>query len=434
MDLGLVCPEMTGHLNPSLALGRELFQRGHRVRIITTPGAAEKIAAAGLEHLVIGQSEADAGEIERASRRLGSLSSYAALLYTTRLIVESSRVLNRDLPPRLREDPCDALLVDQVCPAGAMIAEDFDLPYLVICNALAIVLNDENPPATTPLRYSRHPLARLRNRLALKIGEPIIDALSGARGAGVSSLRLCRGGNLGLATLTQQPPGFDFPANGSPQRLDHTGPWHSAARDDELPFPWDRLDDRPLIFASLGTIQNQTPRLFRMIIDAVRGLDAQLVLSLGRREAVWAEPLPENVIAVPYAPQLALLARATLAITHAGLNTALECLAAGVPMLCLPITNDQPGVARRVEWVGAGKVLLPRWAKASRIRRMIEELLIDDSYRESARRFQAEIARTPGPVIAADLIERVLGTEVQCSGEYNELTDNSCPVGQNSPH
>lgn len=52
------------------------------------------------------------------------------------------------------------------------------------------------------------------------------------------------------------------------------------------------------------------------------------------------------------APQFAPLEKATLAITHAGLNTALEALARGVPMVAIPITNDQPGVAGRLEWLG----------------------------------------------------------------------------------
>lgn len=222
-------------------------------------------------------------------------------------------------------------------------------------------------------------------------------------------MALCQGDDRCLARIAQQPPGFDFPKPEGPRALHYTGPWHHIAQqqppDD---FPWDHLDDRPLIYASLGTIQNRTPTLFRKIIDSVRGDDVQLVLSLGRREALWDDPIPENVLVVPFAPQLALLARSDLAITHAGLNTALECLAAGVPMLCLPITNDQPGVAARVEWVGAGRWLSPRAASPTRLRALRQELLTNPSFRQVAQKFQRDIAQAPGARLAADLIERLL--------------------------
>lgn len=411
MNLGLVCPEASGHLNPSLVLATELSHRGHRVRIISTPGAKERIVRAGLEPIIVGQPEADAGLIERAMDRLGSRRGFRALVYTGRLITEASRVLVRDLPPALASDPCDALLVDQVSPGGAAVAEQLDIPYIVLCNALAVMLDESTPPITTPWGMSDSSWAKARNRLLKACGVPLMDFLSGAKNPWESSMALCQGDDRCLARIAQQPPGFDFPKPEGPRALHYTGPWHHIAQqqppDD---FPWDHLDDRPLIYASLGTIQNRTPTLFRKIIDSVRGDDVQLVLSLGRREARWDDPIPENVLVVPFAPQLALLARSDLAITHAGLNTALECLAAGVPMLCLPITNDQPGVAARVEWVGAGRWLSPRAASPTRLRALRQELLTNPSFRQVAQRFQRDIAQAPGARLAADLIERLLAT------------------------
>ena len=67
--------------------------------------------------------------------------------------------------------------------------------------------------------------------------------------------------------------------------------------------------------------------------------------------------LPRDPITVPFAPQLELLKRAAVCITHAGLNTALESLTNGVPMVAIPITNDQPGVAARVRWTRSGEVV-----------------------------------------------------------------------------
>ena len=90
----------------------------------------------------------------------------------------------------------------------------------------------------------------------------------------------------------------------------------------------------------MGTLQNQTHRVFEMIAEACRELPVQLVISLGGSDDTdeYAH-LPGNPITVGYAPQLELLQKASLCITHAGLNTALESIAHGVPMLAIPITN-----------------------------------------------------------------------------------------------
>ena len=109
----------------------------------------------------------------------------------------------------------------------------------------------------------------------------------------------------------------------------------------------------------MGTLQNNLQGTFRTIMDACAPLDVQVVLSLGGSALPESElgEIPKNVILVPYAPQLELMARAKLCITHAGLNTALDALTYGVPLLAIPITNDQPGVAARIEATGTGETL-----------------------------------------------------------------------------
>jgi len=100
----------------------------------------------------------------------------------------------------------------------------------------------------------------------------------------------------------------------------------------------------------MGTVQNGLYNVFRTIAEAV-GLhrDVQLVLSIGNRlDPDQIGTLPSNAIVVRQAPQLELLSRASVCITHAGLNTVLEALAQGVPRVAIPITHDQPGVASRI--------------------------------------------------------------------------------------
>ena len=119
------------------------------------------------------------------------------------------------------------------------------------------------------------------------------------------------------------------------------------------------LDDRPLIYASMGTLLNGSIETYRIILNsAAQFPESQFVVSVGN--AIRIEDLgdlPKNVIAVNKAPQLELLQRATLCVTHAGLNTVLESLAQGVPMVAIPVGYDQPGTAARIAHYGVGEFI-----------------------------------------------------------------------------
>jgi len=149
----------------------------------------------------------------------------------------------------------------------------------------------------------------------------------------------------------------------------------------------------------------------------------QLVLSLGGgMEPERLGQLQGNPVVVKYAPQLELVKRAAAIITHAGLNTVLETLAEGVPMVAMPQGNDQPGVAARVAASGAGVVLTRRKATVANVRKAVRLVLEDRRYREAARRLQAEINAVDGLARAADVIEEVFGV-APCDRSFNAAND-----------
>ena len=96
------------------------------------------------------------------------------------------------------------------------------------------------------------------------------------------------------------------------------------------------------VYASMGTLQNGLIDIFRSITQAAVGLkELQFVLAVGGQlDPKQLGHVPANVMVVSYAPQIEILKRSSLCITHAGLNTVLESVSSGVPMVALPITND----------------------------------------------------------------------------------------------
>jgi zeaxanthin glucosyltransferase len=158
----------------------------------------------------------------------------------------------------------------------------------------------------------------------------------------------------------------------------------------------------------MGTLVNGLEHIYRIILQAAGRIpEIQVVLSIGRNvKSETIGIIPPNVIVVRTAPQVQLLKRAALCITHAGLNTALEALANRVPMVAIPIAYDQPGVAARIAYHGVGEFLDIENLSVERLRSLIQQVLENPRYREKARNFQAAIAQTRGLDLAADLIER----------------------------
>jgi MGT family glycosyltransferase len=201
---------------------------------------------------------------------------------------------------------------------------------------------------------------------------------------------------------------FDLPGIPWSSRFHYAGPFFDEAGRQPIPFPWDKLDGRPLVYASLGTLVNGLDSIYRTILPAVgRMSEIQVVLAKGNNiERTDLGPIPSNVIVVDQAPQIELLKRATLCITHAGLNTALESLAYGVPMVAIPIGYDQFGVAARIAYHGVGDTLGVDDLSVDALHALIQRVLNTHSHREKAQYFKNIIAERRGLDVAAEVIEQ----------------------------
>jgi zeaxanthin glucosyltransferase len=172
--------------------------------------------------------------------------------------------------------------------------------------------------------------------------------------------------------------------------------------------PLQNPNGEPLVYASLGTILNQDPAIYRHIADACSTLDVQLVISLGGGQVDQLGDLSRNTIVVKYVPQYEMLKKAVLVVTHAGLNTVQEALHLGVPMVAIPITNDQPAVAARLRHCGAGEVVPVSKLTGTKLREAITKVIQDDTYRKAAQKQRDAILKAGGVQRAAEIVEMVL--------------------------
>jgi zeaxanthin glucosyltransferase len=212
-----------------------------------------------------------------------------------------------------------------------------------------------------------------------------------------------------LHTLTERSDQKDdFQGSSWPAHFHYAGPFRDDDGREQIDFPWQKLTGKPLIYASLGSIVNAQPQIYRTILGAVERLNGiQVVLSIGKNmKSDDLGPIPPNTLVVQAAPQIELLKRAVLCITHAGLNTTLEALAQAVPMVAIPIGYDQPGVAARIAYHGVGELMEVEDLTVKGLLELIQRAMKDSRYGDQSRYFQKAIARTRGLEVAADLIER----------------------------
>ena len=177
---------------------------------------------------------------------------------------------------------------------------------------------------------------------------------------------------------------------------------------------------RRLIYASLGTLYNNNPQHYEKLIDAFKAIgskdfcDFTFVVSTGdivfdyfatKRRLL----MPENIVLVRSAPQIDILKRASLFVTHSGQNSTSEAVHYAVPMLCLPIAFDQPLVAYRIaQELGLGIVLDIEKATHLDITKAMRTIIDDNSYRERAIKYSNYSWQSPGHINGVKLIMQTL--------------------------
>jgi MGT family glycosyltransferase len=266
--------------------------------------------------------------------------------------------------------------------------------------------------------------------------QPIQNVLNKYRkGWGLTTIRTPDDTFSETATIAQMPREFDFPHKHLPGTFHYLGPWFDDKSSVNIPFPFEKLDGRPLVYGSIGTLQNKESQYFQVIAEACSGLGVQLVLSLGVSGnatdglLVSEKSLPGDPLVVSYAPQVELLSRAVVTITHAGMNTTLQSLRFGVPAVAIPLAHDQPAIAARLARTGAGIVIPPSRLTPPSLRVAVQSLLTEPSeFRAHASRMQNAILQAGGAETAADIAERLV--EVKLPEIKNRRGINSPPADQ----
>lgn len=403
--VAIIAAPLPGHLNPLQVLGAELVALGWRVTIVHVGGAErfvtdDAIGFAPLPDRVGGVEPLD-GYLAKLARPTGVV----GLNRMIRATAGMTAALLEAAPDVLERIGADAVIADAVEPAGPLIAERLGLPHVVGVTGLPLMREDNVPPPFLGWRYRADAIGRLRNRGGYLVSDRLMRPISRVLGAYRQQWRLGRRAAEPRISVAQCPRGLDYPRTDLPPRFCYGAPWRRAPTGDPaLPD-----DGRPLIFCSLGTLQGSRLALFTTMARACAAIGARAVIGHGGGLTSAEEAmLPGNPLVGAFWPQEAVLRRCAAAILHGGFNSVLDALAAGVPIVALPIAFEQPAIAARLARIGAGRVLSPRRLSVRALAGALDDVMRWPGYRNAALRIAAETAAAGGAAGAAAAINMAL--------------------------
>ncbi len=387
MHIALITVGAPGHVLVTPALVEELVRRGVRVTYFTSAGFQSAIEPTGAHFVAVDTVLTNDGQAK------DDLEIDLMAELPLRFLSEADAAIGQILPV-LENDRPDAVLTDALAIAGRLAASALHVPLIMLHTSYAC--NDAFSVTTGwPPVLDTHPARAAAHRLAEKFSKTY-----GVEHIGIKEIFEGKA-DLDLVAIARRfhPASDTFSDRyvfiGAQIGARHSGPeW--------TPPP----DDRPLIYASLGTLFNNWPAFYTMLAEAVRDLPVYLVVSIGtvvKLESLGT--LPDNMRVYPFLPQLDVLMHTSLFITHAGTGSVTEALYFGVPMLCVPQMDEQTFTAMQVQMQGLGYAFPnKRDITSEKLRQQIQTLLDDETVRARAREYQRDIRENEGYVRAADAI------------------------------
>lgn len=423
---GVVAPAFPSHFSALQALSVALIERGHRVTFLHRAEAGAWLSDARIGFHALGRGSHPAGSLAASLRRAANPGSPWGLRRVIGDMADTTDMFCRELPATLKSLGIDVVLGDQMEAAAGLVAQALSLPFISVACALPI-----NREAGVPLPVM--PFAAGRDERALRMCQGSSDVYdwlmtphrrsiaANAQALGLSVRDGMHDWLSPLLQLSQTVAGFDFPRLQAPAQLHHVGPLRGSAGGSHKIDASGAPDlaaistARPFVFASLGTLQGHRHALLLRIARACKLADAQLLVAhcggLDAREITALKKAGATWVCA-FADQQAVLARADAVVSHAGLNTVMDAIAAGTPILAVPIAFDQPGVAARVEHAGVGLRASARWARPAHIAAQLRRLLDEPAFARRCTELAGAVRAAGGTARAADLVEAALQNSV----------------------
>ena len=381
------CIPAHGHTNPTLGVVRELISRGHQVWYYSYNIMREKIESAGATFVSCDDYDMEQKLTPKDSVRVGK-----DLAFSTKILVDTTLALDDKVCEDMKSLKPDCIVADSMAVWGKAIAIKLGIPFVSSTTTFAF-----NQYSAKIMKQGIGELVRMLISMP-KITKNIKRLQD--KGYPIKSVLDIIQNDDNTHTIVYTSSDFQPCADTFSDKYVFVGPSIRPATDKIV------KTKEKLIYISMGTVNNDMMPLYKTCITTLADTEYQVIISVGNLVSINEfGKMPENISVYEHVDQIAVLQAADIFLSHCGMNSVNESLYFGVPLLMLPQTAEQGGVAERVHQLGAG-IKLKKTDGASIIY-AINKLFSVNSYKDNAQKISWSFRQCVGSKGAADKIEQV---------------------------
>ncbi len=381
------CIPAHGHTNPTLGVVRELISRGHQVWYYSYNIMREKIESTGAIFISCDDYDTEQNLSAKDSTRVGK-----DLAFSTKILVDTTLALDDKICKEMAELKPDCIVADSMALWGKAVALKLGIPFV---------------SSTTTFAFNQHSAKIMQQGIGDLFKMIFVMPKTSKqvkrlkdKGYPVNNILDIIGNDDNTNTIVYTSPEFQPCSETFSEKYAFVGPSIRPATDEI-----DKKRDK-LIYISMGTVNNDMMPFYKKCISALSNTDFQVIMSVGNMVPIKDfGDIPENILVYSYVDQIAVLKKADIFVSHCGMNSVSESLYFEVPLVMLPQTSEQKGVAERVSQLNAG-IKLDKLDGAL-VLSAINEILSDGTYKENAKKIAIGFKNSSGAKGAADKIIQV---------------------------
>lgn len=366
---------MHGHVNPTIALTKELVDRGHDVTYLINKEFRKKIAPTGA-NIITYEAQTSKKLVVRD------------LFTTMSTIYYKALEISGDF---------DCLIYEMVFLFGAKLGEELGIKTVCLTSTFAL---NENIFQDKGFLYNI-----MKTKVFSKVLSRILIKDKKLRHTDLIYELLNHNPDLNIVYTSRQFQVHNEDFDG--KQFVFIGP-SIGGRLHESDIPFDQMKEK-IVYISLGTVSTNSLDFFKTCIKAFKDTNVSIIMSIGKQITIEdLGTIPTNFNIYPFVPQVAVLEHTDLFITHCGMNSANEAMYYGIPVIGVPQRGDQPIVAKRMRELGLGEVIDKKHVTAASLRTMTGKILNDSTYQSNMAKLRQGMRSAGGYSKAADEIERYM--------------------------
>ncbi|AEY66932.1 macrolide family glycosyltransferase [Clostridium sp. BNL1100] len=385
-----------GHVNPSLGLVSELVKSGEEVIYYCNESFREKIESTG-------------AVFRRYSSKFYLDENYVTYNITDlfRVHLELSSLILDELIEDVKRDKPTYIVHDTMCPWGKHLAEITNIPAINTFSTIALEPDGFILTAGFVLALAFNIVKNIPNMIKVRRSKKIIERKYNIKVNSLLDVVL----NKEEINLVYTSKEFQPKSEKLMKHYKFVGPSSMFRKENVPELKLNRNAKRPLLFISMGTIFNNNKDFFNICAEAFGNMEIDVLMSVGKSIDISALTIPNNFTVKHYfeVPQLEILKECNIFMTHGGMNSTQEGLYYGVPLIIIPQQQEQAHVAMQVVRTGSGICLKKSKITSDLLKKSVQTIMSDYSYRENALRMRDSFINAGGPGQAVKDIQLYVG-------------------------